>query len=112
MSRMIRFHQFGDASVLRLEEVPTPQPGPGEVLVRVQALGVLWRDVLWRQNLAPDQATLPAGSGYELAGIVEAVGEDISDLQPGMAVASFPASTPNRYPAWRDLVRIRHTALT
>ena len=38
MSRMIRFHQFGDASVLRLEHMNTPQPGPGEVLVRNQAL--------------------------------------------------------------------------
>ncbi|SDN18615.1 zinc-dependent alcohol dehydrogenase family protein [Pseudomonas jinjuensis] len=112
MSRMIRFHQFGDASVLRLEEVPTPQPGPGEVLVRVQALGVNWRDVLWRQNLAPDQAKLPAGLGYELAGIVEAVGDDVGDLQPGVAVASFPASTPNQYPAWGDLVLMPREALT
>ena len=43
MSRMIRFHQFGDASVLKLEEVPTPRPGPDEVLIRTQALGVSWR---------------------------------------------------------------------
>ena len=52
MSRMIRFHKFGDADVLQLEEVPTPVPGPGEVLVRVQAVGLGWKDVLWRQNLA------------------------------------------------------------
>ncbi|MNN05178.1 Phthiocerol synthesis polyketide synthase type I PpsC [compost metagenome] len=112
MSRMIRFHQFGDASVLRLEEVPTPQPGPGEVLVRVQALGVLWRDVLWRQNLAPDQAQLPAGLGYELSGVVEAVGDGITDLEPGVPVASFPADSPNRYPAWGDMVLMPRTALT
>ncbi|MDL2425341.1 alcohol dehydrogenase catalytic domain-containing protein, partial [Pseudomonas sp. BAgro211] len=77
------------------EEMPTPQPGPGEVLVRTQALGVSWRDVLWRQNLAPDQAKLPAGIGYELSGIVEAVGEGVEDLEPGVAVASFPANSPN-----------------
>ena len=80
MSRMIRFHQFGDASVLRLEDVPTPKPGHDEVLVRTQALGVGWRDVLWRQNLAPDQAAqLPAGVGFELAGVVEAVGPGVED---------------------------------
>lgn len=112
MSRMIRFHQFGDASVLRLEELPTPQPGHGEVLVRTQALGVGWRDVLWRQNLAPDQAAqLPAGVGFELAGVVEAVGPGVEDLAPGMAVASFPSFSPNQYPAWGDLVLMPRRAL-
>ena len=112
MSRMIRFHQFGDASVLRLEELPTPKPGHGEVLVRTQALGVGWRDVLWRQNLAPDQAQLPAGVGFELSGVVEAVGPDVDDLAPGVAVASFPAFSPNQYPAWGDLVLMPRSALT
>ena len=112
MSRMIRFHQFGDASVLRLEELPTPKPGHGEVLVRTQALGVGWRDVLWRQNLAPDQAQLPAGVGFELSGVVEAVGPDVDDLAPGVAVASFPAFSPNQYPAWGDLVLMPRLALT
>ena len=112
MSRMIRFHQFGDASVLRLEELPTPKPGHGEVLVRTQALGVGWRDVLWRQNLAPDQAQLPAGVGFELSGVVEAVGAGVDDLAPGVAVASFPAFSPNQYPAWGDLVLMPRSALT
>ncbi|MCP8465774.1 zinc-dependent alcohol dehydrogenase family protein [Pseudomonas sp. ZM23] len=112
MSRMIRFHQFGDASVLKIEEMPTPQPGPGEVLIRTQALGVSWRDVLWRQNLAPDQAKLPAGIGYELSGIVEAVGDGVDDLEPGVAVASFPANSPNLYPAWGDHVVLPRTSLT
>lgn len=113
MSRMIRFHQFGDASVLRLEDVPTPKPGHGEVLIRTQALGVGWRDVLWRQNLAPDQAAqLPSGVGVELSGVVEAVGVGVDDLAPGMAVASFPAFSPNQYPAWGDCVLMPRSALT
>ncbi|SIR86445.1 NADPH:quinone reductase [Aquipseudomonas alcaligenes] len=112
MSRMIRFHQFGDASVLRLEDVPTPKPGHDEVLVRTRALGVSWRDVLWRQNLAPDQAAqLPAGVGFELAGVVEAVGPGVDDFAPGMAVASFPSFSPNQYPAWGDLVLMPRRAL-
>ena len=113
MSRMIRFHQFGDASVLRLEHMNTPQPGPGEVLVRNQALGVGWYDMLWRQNLVPDQvAKLPCGMGVEMAGVVEAVGEGVSELSPGMAVASFPTFSPNQYPAWGDWVLRPASALT
>ncbi|RMV61991.1 alcohol dehydrogenase, partial [Pseudomonas coronafaciens pv. atropurpurea] len=61
MSRTIRFHQFGPAEVLKLEEQPVASPVSGEVQVRVQAIGVSWYDVLWRQNLASTQARLPAG---------------------------------------------------
>lgn len=50
MSRVIRFHQFGPPEVLKCEELPTPAPAAGEVLVRVQAIGVSWKDVLWRQS--------------------------------------------------------------
>ncbi|TBU97478.1 zinc-dependent alcohol dehydrogenase family protein [Phytopseudomonas dryadis] len=112
MSRMIRFHKFGDADVLQCEELPTPTPGAGEVLVRVQAVGLSWGDVLWRQNLASEEAKLPSGVGAELAGIIEAVGEGVDDLEVGTAVAAFPASTPNRYPAWGDRVLMPRYALT
>jgi NADPH:quinone reductase-like Zn-dependent oxidoreductase len=109
---MIRFHKFGDADVLRYEELPTPTPGPGEVLVRVQAVGLSWSDVLWRQNLAAEQAHLPAGMGSELAGTIEALGEGVDDLELGTPVASFPAGTANRYPTWGDLVLMPRYALT
>ncbi|MGP0170854.1 zinc-dependent alcohol dehydrogenase family protein [Pseudomonas sp. NCHU5208] len=112
MSRMIRFHKFGDADVLQYEEVPTPVPGPGEVLVRVQAVGLGWKDVMWRQNLAAEQARLPAGTGFELAGTVAALGEGVDAFELGTPVAGFPASTPNRYPTWGDLVLMPSHALT
>lgn len=104
MSRVIRFHQFGPPEVLKCEELPTPAPAAGEVLVRVQAIGVSWKDVLWRQNLAPEQAALPSGLGFELAGEVLAVGAGVGDLPLGSRVASFPAHTPDHYPAYGDVV--------
>ncbi|MBA1247466.1 zinc-dependent alcohol dehydrogenase family protein [Pseudomonas luteola] len=112
MSRVIRFHQFGSADVLCCENQPTPEPGAGEVLVRVQALGVCWGDVLWRQNLADEPATLPAGFGSELAGEVVSVGEGVRHFQPGMRVASFPAHSINQYPASGDMVLMPQQALT
>ncbi|MFT5781501.1 MAG: NADPH:quinone reductase-like Zn-dependent oxidoreductase [Pseudomonas sp.] len=112
MSRVVRFHQFGAADVLRCEQVPTSTPGPGEVLVRVQAIGVSWKDVLWRQNLAPEQAQLPSGIGWEMAGEVLAAGADMADFAIGSKVASFPAHTPNRYPSYGDLVLMPRAALT
>ena len=112
MSRMIRFHRFGEAEVLTCEEVPTPKPAAGEVLIRAEAIGVSWEDVLWRQNLATEQANLPAGIGSEVAGEVEAIGECVDDLDIGDKVASFKAHTPNRYPAYGDHVLMPREALT
>lgn len=112
MSRVIRFHRFGPAEVLQCEEVPDPVPGKGEVLVKVDAVGVSWEDVLWRQNLAPEQAQLPAGIGSQLAGSVAAVGEGVTDFEVGQKVASFRAHTPNRYPAYGDLMVMPREALT
>ncbi|MET1077703.1 MAG: zinc-dependent alcohol dehydrogenase family protein [Pseudomonas sp.] len=112
MSRMIRFHQFGPAEVLKCEEVPVGQPGPGEVLLQVEAIGLSWHDVLWRQNLAPCQASLPSGLGHEMAGQVLAVGEGVDDLVVGDKVASFPAHSTSRYPGYAEQMLLPRTSLT
>ncbi|MFK8331523.1 zinc-dependent alcohol dehydrogenase family protein [Pseudomonas sp. BJa5] len=112
MSRMIRFHKFGPAEVLKVEEQATRQPAAGEVQIRVQAIGISWYDVLWRQNLAPTQAHLPAGMGHEMAGVVTAVGEGVDDLAVGDKVASFPASSANDYPVYGEIIVLPRNAVT
>ncbi|MDH1263710.1 zinc-dependent alcohol dehydrogenase family protein [Pseudomonas sp. GD03944] len=112
MSRIVRFHQFGEADVLKIEERSRPAPAAGEVLIRVEAIGVSWYDVLWRQNLASTPAQLPAGLGHEMAGEVLAVGEGVDDLAVGDRVASFPGHNPNHYPSYADEVVLPRTSLT
>ncbi|WP_341964408.1 zinc-dependent alcohol dehydrogenase family protein [Pseudomonas sp. RC10] len=112
MSRTIRFHQFGPAEVLKVEEVPVALPAPGEVQVRVQAIGVTWYDVLWRQNLASSQARLPAGLGSEMAGVITAVGDGVADLNVGDRVASFPSADPNVHPVYGELITLPATSVT
>lgn len=112
MSRTIRFHKFGPAEVLKCEEHAVAEPAPGEVQVRVEAIGISWYDVLWRQNLAPSPARLPAGIGHEMAGIVTAVGAGVEDLAVGDKVASFPAQSANDYPTYGDLILMPRSALT
>ncbi|KEZ74573.1 alcohol dehydrogenase, partial [Pseudomonas syringae pv. syringae FF5] len=112
MSRTIRFHQFGPAEVLKVEEHPVASPVTGEVQVRVQAIGVSWYDVLWRQNLASTQARLPAGLGYEMAGVVTALGDGVDDLQVGDNVASFPAADANQHPVYGESIVMPRGALT
>ena len=112
MSRIIRFHQFGEADVLKIEERSNPTPGAGEVLIDVEAVGVSWYDVLWRQNLGHTAAQLPAGLGHELAGTVLAVGAGVDDLSVGDRVASFPGHNANRYPAYAEQVVLPRSSLT
>lgn len=111
MSRIIRFHQFGPADVLRYEQRDVPQPGIGEVLIAVKAIGISWNDVLWRQDLAPRHAQLPAGLGSEIAGEVLAVGEAVDGFSVGDRVASFPGHDLNRYPLYGEQVLLPHTSL-
>jgi NADPH:quinone reductase-like Zn-dependent oxidoreductase len=111
MSRIIRFHQFGSADVLRYEQRDVPQPGVGEVLIGVKAIGVSWFDVLWRQDLSPRHAQLPAGLGSEIAGEVLAVGEEVNGFSVGDRVASFPGHDLNQYPLYGEHVLLPHTSL-
>lgn len=85
MPQAIRIHRHGGPEALAVEEVPTPSPGPGEALVRVEAAGLNFIDIYMRTGLYPND--LPITPGVEGAGVVEAVGEGVSDPKPGDRVA-------------------------
>ncbi len=84
-TRAIRIDQYGEPDVMRLVDVELAEPGPGDVLLRHTAIGLNFIDVYYRTGLYP--AELPTGLGSEAAGVIEAVGPGVSDLQPGMRVA-------------------------
>jgi NADPH:quinone reductase len=72
--KAVRVHQFGGPEVLRLEEVPTSQPGPGEVLVRMHAIGVNPVETYIRAGTYAYKPALPYTPGNDGAGVVEQVG--------------------------------------
>ena len=84
--KAIRIHEHGGPEALRLEEVPEPVPGPGQVLFRVEAAGVNFIEVYQRTGLY--RVTLPATPGSEAAGTVAAVGPGVTEFHAGDAVAS------------------------
>ncbi|MFI0419251.1 zinc-binding dehydrogenase [Spongiactinospora sp. 9N601] len=114
--RAIRFHGYGPAEVLRLEEVPDPVAGPGEVLVRVEAAGISHVETQIRAGLMPGVALpLPFTPGFELAGTVVATGPDtdpewtgrrVLALTPGgggyAELAAIPAGSLHPLPAGLD----------
>ncbi|MDH6165982.1 NADPH:quinone reductase-like Zn-dependent oxidoreductase [Variovorax boronicumulans] len=104
MGKMVRFHSFGGADVLKVEEVPTPAPGTGEVRIAVEAVGLNRADALWRENLYIEDATLPAGLGNEAAGVIEAVGSGVEGLKAGDKVAVLPGAGQGRYPTYGESI--------
>src|SRR3954463_6299324 len=81
MAKGIRFYKTGGPEVLEWEAVEVDEPGPGEVRVRHLAVGLNFADTYFRSGLYP--AALPAGMGVEAAGVIEAVGADVSDFRAG-----------------------------
>lgn len=81
--KAVRYHEHGDADVLRYEEVERPEPGPGEVLVKMAACGVNHFDVDLRAGVSRWPLPLPHQLGVEFSGTVEAVGDAVEGLAPG-----------------------------
>lgn len=81
--KAIQVHQFGGPEVLVLEDVPTPKPGPGEVLVHVRAAGVNPYDTYMRAGTYAVKPSLPYTPGSDAAGTVEAVGSSVAKVKPG-----------------------------
>lgn len=85
MAKAVKFYQTGAPDVLRFEDVAVGAPGPGEAHVRHVAVGLNFADTYFRTGYYPAQ--LPSGIGVEAAGIVEAVGEGVTNVAPGDRVA-------------------------
>ncbi|MFI5955755.1 NADP-dependent oxidoreductase [Cryptosporangium sp. NPDC051539] len=90
MPKAVRFDAYGGPEVLYLAEVERPEPGPGQVLVRVEAAGINPGEGKIRAGLLHDRypATFPSGQGSDLAGVVEATGPN-SGFSPGDEVLGF-----------------------
>jgi NADPH:quinone reductase-like Zn-dependent oxidoreductase len=99
--RAATYHRYGPPSVLSIADIPTPEPGPGEVLVRVRASTVSSADVRLRSMDLPSPIFVPMARGFfgvfrprnpvpgaELSGVIESVGEGVSGFEPGDAVVA------------------------
>ncbi|HZB89435.1 MAG TPA: quinone oxidoreductase [Terracidiphilus sp.] len=84
--KAIQIHETGGPDVLRLDELPIPEPGPGQVLIRVEAVGVNYIETYFRKGVY--KATLPMTLGSEAAGTVEKLGPGVTGFAEGDMVAS------------------------
>src|SRR5689334_14790327 len=88
----VRIHEVGGPEVLQLDEIETPTPGAGQVRIKLQAIGVNFTDIYHRTGLY--KLPMPAILGREGAGVVDAVGEGVTDVKIGDRVA-FAIDAPS-----------------
>lgn len=97
--RAVRFHAHGGPEVLRLEELPDPVPGVGEVRIRVAACGLNHLDIWTRRGMERVTVPLPHVPGVDIAGHVDAVGPGVTGWAEGDAVVVYPLETCGSCPA-------------
>ncbi|CCK25267.1 oxidoreductase, zinc-containing alcohol dehydrogenase [Streptomyces davaonensis JCM 4913] len=103
MVKAVRFHELGGPEVLRLEGVDLKNPGPGELLVRIDAIGLNRAEALFRAgHYIEPVRSFPAGLGAEAAGVVEALGPGVTGFEPGAPVSVLPAFSMNDHSVYAE----------
>jgi NADPH:quinone reductase len=87
--KAVVFEKIGGPEVLKIAEIPKPEVKPGMVLIKIRAAGINFADTLFRRGQYMMQPTFPDTPGLEAAGVIEAVGDGVTNLKPGQRVAAM-----------------------
>jgi NADPH:quinone reductase len=107
--RRVVVNRTGGPEVIEVAEEELQEPGPGQVRVRVLAAGVAFADIQMREGIYPDQARVPFTPGYDLVGVVDAIGQGVSSMRAGETVAAltvYGCYTEVAYLPERELVPV------
>ena len=109
--KIVRFHETGGPEVLTLDELPVPEPGPGEVRLRVKAIGLNRAEVMFRSGRYLVEPILPSNIGYEASGKVEAIGPGVDQTWLHKTVSTVPAFPANAYGVYGEVAIVPATAI-
>jgi NADPH:quinone reductase-like Zn-dependent oxidoreductase len=102
MARVVRIHTLGGPEVLKIEDFDVGEPGPGEVRIRVEAVGLNRAEAMYRAGRYPVQPQLPSLIGYEGVGTIEAVGPGVEGHAVGDRVCVLPMIQQGQYGIWAE----------
>lgn len=112
-SKQVRFYELGSSEVLKTEMVPIAKPGRGEVQIKVEAIGLNRAENLYRAGYYLYQPShFPSPIGYEAVGVVEAVGEGVSEFTRGDRVSTIPAFKMSEYGVYGETAIVPVHAVT
>ena len=106
MARIVRFHQYGDPGVLKIEDVDVPPPAADEVQIEVKSIGLNRAEVMFRTHAYMQEAQFPSRLGFEAAGIVKAFGASVSGFKKGDAVSLIPPTDVARWGTYGELANL------
>ncbi|MFC4654854.1 MULTISPECIES: zinc-dependent alcohol dehydrogenase family protein [Rheinheimera] len=106
MARIVRIHEYGDASVLKLEDVDVPQPAADEVQIAVRAIGLNRAEVMFRNHAYLQEAVFPSRLGYEASGVVSAVGSSVTEFAHGDVVSLIPPNDIARWGTYGEVANV------
>ncbi|MQB07291.1 NADPH:quinone reductase [Agrobacterium tumefaciens] len=106
MARIVRIHEYGDADVLKIEDINVAPPAEDEVQIAVRSIGLNRAEVMFRNNAYLQQAQFPSRLGYEAAGVVEAVGSAVTDFVKGDTVSVIPALDIARWGTYGEVTNM------
>ncbi|MDN8540358.1 zinc-dependent alcohol dehydrogenase family protein [Erwinia sp. BC051422] len=104
MSKVVTFNRTGGPEVLEVVDVQVPAPSANEVQIRVNAIGLNRAEIMYRNGQYVIEPVFPARLGYEAAGTVEAVGENVKDFAKGDPVSVIPSFMFNEYGMYGEIV--------
>ena len=104
MSRVVEFSKAGGPEVLSFKNVDVPEAGPGQVRIRVKAIGLNRAESMWRENKYIEPVQFPARLGYEAVGTVDSVGKDVTTFAVGDEVNTIPSFSMNQYGMYGEVV--------
>jgi len=96
-AKVVRLHRVGGPEVLEIEDLPLEAPKAGEIRLRVQAIGLNRAEMLFRAGNYLEQPEFPSRIGVEAAGLVDAVGPDVTNVRVGECVSVAPGQSIGRY---------------
>jgi len=97
MPKVVRVQAAGGPEVLKIEELPLPQPGQGELRLKVHAIGLNRAEVLFRMGMYMEPLNPPSRIGYDAVGVVDAVGPGVTNVKVGERVATVPNFAMGKY---------------
>jgi NADPH:quinone reductase-like Zn-dependent oxidoreductase len=103
MSRAVRIYATGGPEVLKIEDIDAGDPGPKEVRVRIEAIGLNRSEAAFRAGAYPVKPKLPCLMGYEACGIVDALGEGVQGVAPGERVCVLPTYRLGEYGVYAEI---------
>jgi NADPH:quinone reductase-like Zn-dependent oxidoreductase len=102
MAKVVRIHRTGGPEVLQIEDLPVADPGPGELRIRIQSIGLNRSETIYRAGKYLIAPKLPSVMGYEAYGIVEALGAGVTGHAPGDRVCVVPTDRLGEYGVYAE----------